>query len=187
MNPNVALWHGEHANFLRLLGLLEEQVDTFRDGGTPNYGLMRDIVFYLSHYADRFHHPRESVAFERLAQRDPGMNAPLARLQQEHRVIAASGNALLERLRDAELLDAVPRHSVEAAASTYLVYYRHHLATEDRDVLPRADELLTEEDWAAVADGVPQAPDPLFGDAADERLRELRRHIAREAAAGGAA
>lgn len=183
MNRYVALWRGEHANFERLLGLFEEQVGAFREGETPNYALMGDIVFYLSHYADRFHHPREDVAFDRLVARDPELAPQVRRLQQEHRVIAAAGNELSERLREVEQDALVPRKVVESAAATYLVYYRHHLAVEERDMLPRAAELLTESDWDAVVAGVPSAPDPLYGDNPDQRLRELRRHIAREAAA----
>ena len=47
--------------------------------------------------------------------------------------------------------------------------------------MPRAAELLTEEDWAAVAATVPPGPDPLFGDDVEARFRELRRQIAIEA------
>jgi hypothetical protein len=65
--------------------------------------------------------------------------------------------------------------------ATYLVYYRHHLATEERDIMPHAAALLTADDWSAVAAAVPAGRDPLFGDEADARYRELRRLIALEA------
>lgn len=184
MNRYVALWRGEHANFERLLDLFEEQLNAFHEGETPNYDLMCDIVFYLSHYADRFHHPREDVAFDRMVLRDPRLRQQVRRLQQEHRVIAAAGNELLERLREVEQDAMLPRKVVESAAATYLVYYRHHLGVEEREMLAHAEELLTEDDWLAVLEGVPVTPDPLYGDNPDQRLRELRRHISREAAAG---
>ena len=44
--------------------------------------------------------------------------------------------------------------------------------------MPRAAQLLTQEDWAAVAATVPATPDPLFGDDVEARFRELRRQIA---------
>jgi hypothetical protein len=62
---------------------------------------------------------------------------------------------------------------VEAAAATYLVYYRHHLAAEEQEVIPRAVQLLTRSDWAAVA-AVPAGADPLFGEESEARYRELR-------------
>ena len=44
--------------------------------------------------------------------------------------------------------------------------------------MPRAAQLLTQEDWAAVAATVPAASDPLFGDDVEARFRELRKQIA---------
>ena len=75
----------------------------------------------------------------------------------------------------------MPRADLEAAAATYLVYYRHHIATEERDVMPRAAQVLTQDDWATVAATVPVGPDPLFGDKPGARFRELRRQITIEA------
>jgi hemerythrin-like domain-containing protein len=181
MAEPLAVWHAEHVNFARLLDLLEKQVAAFHRGGHPNYDLMGDIVYYLGSFADRFHHPREDVAFARLVEQEPGMELVISRLLQEHRVIATAGDELFNRLNEVAGDVMVPRAALEAAAATYLVYYRHHLSTEEREVMPRAAQLLTQEDWAAVAATVPTAPDPLFGDDVEARFRELRRQIAIEA------
>jgi hemerythrin-like domain-containing protein len=66
---------------------------------------------------------------------------------------------------------------VEAAAATYLTYYRHHIATEESEILPRAAWLLKPDDWAVVADAVANTPDPLFGADVSERYRELSERI----------
>ena len=179
-NP-VAAWHSEHAYFKRLLGLLQKEVDAFHAAERPNYELMLDILTYLREFTDRSHHPREDVAFACLAQRFPDMQLPLARLQQEHRVIAHAGETLRNHL--AAILDGaiVPRDEVEMAAATYLVYYGNHIAKEEEDVLTRAAAALTGEDWNAVRNAVPHAADPLFGPTPEERFRQLRRQIALEA------
>jgi hemerythrin-like domain-containing protein len=180
MDP-VKAWHDEHAYFQRLLMLLQKQVDVFHGGDRPNYELMLDIVSYLREYSDRVHHPREDVAFARLAQKLPELALPLERLKQEHRVIANAGEALKELLT--EILDdaVVPRADVEMAAATYLVYYGNHIAKEEEDVLASAARALAPEDWAAIRSAVPAVKDPLFGDAPEERYRNLRRQIALEA------
>jgi hemerythrin-like domain-containing protein len=179
----ITVWHGEHVRFTRLLDFLEKQVTAFHAGEHPNYDLMRDVVYYLRHFADRFHHPREDAAFTRLAERDPAMRSPINRLLQEHRVIAVAGEELLKHLDDI-LEDAViARETVETAAATYLTYYRHHLAKEEAEVLPRAAQVLTQHDWTAVAAAVPAGPDPLFGDDVGARYRELRKQIMLEARA----
>lgn len=179
-NP-LTEWHNEHVRFGRLLNLLGRQVAAFHAGEDPDYELMRDIVYYLQHFADRFHHPRENVAFSRLGEREPGMRVIINRLLQEHRVIAHAGEALLWGLDNIAADVVMERIGVEAAAATYLLYYRHHLVTEESDIVPRAAELLTREDWAAVAAAVPAGPDPLFGENAERRYEELRRHIEWEA------
>jgi len=180
MAEPLAAWHAEHVNFAQLLDLLEAQVGAFHRGERPNYHLMGDIVHYLRSFADCVHHPREDVAFARLAEREPAMELMINRLLQEHRVISTAGEELLNRLSEAAEDVMTPRVALEAAAATYLVYYRHHLATEEREIMPRAGQLLTQEDWAAVAATVPAASDPLFGNDVDARFRELRKQIAME-------
>ena len=172
-------WHADHHNFARLLDLVEQQVDAFHAGKHPDYELMRLIVYYLRHYPDRFHHPREDVAFARLVKRDPQLQLHIARRMQEHVVIAAAGEELLNCLDEILAGIVIERATLEATAATYLVYYRHHLAAEEQHVIPRAVELLTPADWAAVA-AIPTEPDPLFGSDFDARYSELRRQIARE-------
>jgi len=177
MTDPVAVWHAEHQRFASLLDCLERELAAFHRGDDPDYQLMHDIVHYLHHYADLYHHPREDVAFERMMRREPGLSLPVYRLLQEHRVLATVGETLLEYLADI-LEDAViERSTVEAAAATYLVYYRHHLDVEEKEVLPRAAALLTPVDWAAVATAVKPGPDPVFGESVGEQYRDLRRRM----------
>jgi hemerythrin-like domain-containing protein len=179
-NP-VSAWREEHVYFLRLLALLKRQVEVFHTDARPNYGLMLDIISYLRDYGDEVHHPRDDVAFARLAQRAPDLAPVLERLRRQHRVIAHAG----EKLRDllsAILGDAIVAVAdVETAAATYLVYYGNHIAEEDEDIVPRAGELLTPEDWEAVHHAVPAGHDPLFGERPEQRYWALRCQIALEA------
>jgi len=151
----IAAWHLEHECFRQLLHRLQHELDVFHTAERPNYELMYDIVSYLRDYGDLFHHPREDVAFARLVRHCPDMELPLARLEQEHRVIAQAGEAL-QRHIEAILGGAiVKRAELEVAAATYLVYYGSHLAKEEQDVLTRAALHLTPEDWKAVKDCAP--------------------------------
>jgi hemerythrin-like domain-containing protein len=178
-NP-VAVWHTEHVYFGRLLELLRGQLDVFHRGERPNYELMLNIISYLRDYSDQYHHPREDEAFARLAKRCPDMALVLARLGQEHRVIANAGERLHGQLT--AILDGtiVPRAEVEVALATYLVYYGNHIAKEEEDILTRAVQALTQEDWKAVKDAASAKGDPLFGAHPEARFRELRRQLALE-------
>jgi hemerythrin-like domain-containing protein len=173
----IAQWHADHANYALLLDVLDEQMLAFHGGEQPNYATLLDIVTYLRDWPDRFHHSAEDAMLAQLALRDPSMQLPIARLLQEHRVIAEAGEALRSRLEEVIAGSVMPRADVETAAAVYLAYYRHHLASQEATVLPRAAKILTAQDWELVANiGLP-GPDPLFGDPAEERYRELRAQL----------
>jgi len=96
-------------------------------------------------------------------------------------VLATAGDELLTRINEAGGDVVMPRAALEAATATYLAYYRQHLSTEERDVMPRAAQVLTEQDWAAVDTSVPASPDPLFGGNVLDRFETLRRQIGLDA------
>lgn len=174
MSNLVESWHGEHVRFSRLLDLFEAQLAEFHEGGSPDYERMRDVVHYLHDYADRFHHPREDIAFAALQHHEPELRPVIHRLLQEHRVIGLAGSALLGLLDEAANDAMVSREEVEAAAATFLAYYRNHLNTEERDILPRAARRLDVADWQQVAAAHPDRSDPLFDAQIGERYRSLR-------------
>ncbi len=181
MADPVAAWHAEHEYFGRLLAMLQRQLDVFHTGERPNYELMLDIVSYLRDYSDASHHPREDVAFLRLGRHCPDLALMLARLAQEHRVIALAGETLRDLLQGVVDGAVVSRAEVEVAAATYLVYYGNHIAKEEEDVLSRAAASLTRGDWEDVRNAVPPKQDPLAAGGAQEHYKELRRQIALEA------
>ena len=181
MTDPVAMWHAEHVRFASLLDFLQHQMASFHEGHDPDYELMRDVLHYLHHYADRYHHPREDEAFRRMVRRSPALRTAVLMLLQEHRVLAAVGETLLKYLEDVLEDTVVARDVVEAAAATYLVYYRHHLTTEEREILPRAAQILEPDDWTAVVAVAADAPDPLFGNDVAERYHELRKRITAQA------
>ena len=170
----TAGWHDDHLHFKRLLDLLEKEVDVFHSGRQPSYERMLDVIHYLQHFTDELHHPREDILFSRLAQRSPNLDLPVARLRQEHSVIAHVGAQLQQGLEQAIAGSYLARADIEALASTYLVYYRNHIAREEAEILPAAERLLESEDWLA-------AQGATAGSAASEaRYRELRRQIEQE-------
>jgi hemerythrin-like domain-containing protein len=182
MKDPISAWRTDHANFARLLELLEEEVAAFHAGETPDYALMLDVVEFLRDFGDRSHHPREDVAFASLVQRDPSMQLQVARRLQEHRVITAVGADLVDTLQGVMEDDLTDRAGVEAAAATYLVYYRHHLAAEEGQVIPRAVQVLTAEDWAAVAAAAPPFGEEREGEKFEVRYRDLLAQLARRTA-----
>ena len=120
--------------------------------------------------------------FRRLVQYRPDRQLLVARLAQEHRVIAHAGNTLHRLLEEVQSDALLPRSEIEVAAATYLVYYGNHIAREEEDILPLAAQVLNADDWRAAAAAAPAGHDPLFGSTVQEKFRELRRRVALEAA-----
>jgi hemerythrin-like domain-containing protein len=179
MDP-IGVWHGDHVRFSRLLDFLQREMTVFHGGEDPDYQLMRDAVHYLHFYADRVHHPREDVAFACLVRHLPTFQFTVDRLLQEHRAIAVAGESLLGLLEEILQDTIIARSTIESAAALYLVYFRNHLATEEREIMPRAAAVLTPEDWTAVAAAVNAVTDPMSGDDIVVEYRALRGWIARD-------
>jgi hemerythrin-like domain-containing protein len=172
----LGTWHADHRKFARLLDVIEQQFNAYEAGKLPDYELMRSAVYYLRHYPDRFHHPREDVAFNRLMRRDPQLRLDIEWCIKEHVLIAAAGEKLFNCLNQIIAGDVIEHSALKVAAATYLAYYRHHISIEEHQIIPRAVEHLRPDDWAAVS-AIPSEPDPLFGTEVDARYREIRRHI----------
>jgi hemerythrin-like domain-containing protein len=181
MESQITVWKAEHANFLRLLDLLDAEIRVFHEGGRPNYDLMLDIVYYLIHYPDRFHHPKENAAMEKLVQKAPDCGSLASDFTHEHKVIAESGAALHEQLQGVVAGAMMPRAAVEGSAAIYAAYYRRHMAREEKELFPRTERSLEAKDWAAIEKAVPTEKDPLFGDHPEARYAVLERQIARAA------
>ena len=153
MSEPIAAWRREHAHYAKLLERLRAELDVLHGGERPDYERICDTVTYLREQGDTSHHPREDAVFARLAKRCPDLALPIARLQQEHRVIVHAGQKLLEQIEAILGGAMVPREEVEVALATYLVYYGNHIAKEEEDILPRAEAALTPEDWAQIVPG----------------------------------
>ena len=151
MADPVAAWHAEHEYFNRLLSLLHKQLDVFHSGDRPTTFTTKEA----------------EAAFKHLEKHCPDLQLVLARLNQEHRVIAHAGETLRDLLQGIVDGAVISRAEVEVAAATYLVYYGNHIAKEEEDVLGRAAESLTKAEWEE-------------GGGSQEHYKELRRQIALE-------
>ena len=75
MFSQIRTLHKEHSNFAKLLDLLEARLSSNQPGEDTDYALMLDVMEYMTHFPDRFHHPREDLAFRRLQRRRPQMRS----------------------------------------------------------------------------------------------------------------
>ena len=189
-------WHVEHVHFERLLDYLEGQLSAIHIGESPHYALMLDVVNFLSHFGARYHHAREEVAFEHIVRHNPGMSTKISKLQQEHSIIKAKGDGLCGLLSKVLVGDPIDRAVLEATLTTYISYYRNHLVSEEQNILPYAEEMLSTAEWTSVGNAGPRGPEPFmahdprrhnptFGNEAEARFLQLQRRIVHESASSG--
>lgn len=186
MPDSIALWREEHANFATLLDLLEGQLDLFHQDAKPNYELMLDIMFYMTHYPDVLHHAKEDLAFAKIRELDVNVRPMVDELTEQHARLKAFGNALVHALDDIVNGSITAREHVEVPGRAYVADFRNHMLKEETTVLPMAAKLLRDRDWAAIDAAIRHIDDPLFGKAGTERFAALRRQIARGATASKA-
>ena len=84
MRNEIARLRDEHVNFRRLLELLEEQLDLFHQAESPDYELISNILYYMIHYPDLFHHPKEDVIFSRLMKHNSSVTPAVQELARQH-------------------------------------------------------------------------------------------------------
>lgn len=181
MTDHIALWHAEHVNFARLLALLEAQLDCFHRGDAPDYELMLDIMYYMTHYPDQIHHPREDLAFARIVKREPGVRAAVDELLRQHALLRDAAAALVRELDGIINGSVVSRERVEEPGRNYIASFRSHMQKEEAEIFPAAGRVLVAADWTAIGATIAHRDDPLFGQNAEKRYAALQRQIARHA------
>jgi hemerythrin-like domain-containing protein len=187
MPDTLALWHAEHVNFSRLLNLFDDQLSLFRGGSTPDYELMLNIMFYMTHYSDVLHHPKEDLVFAKIKEREHSVARTVDDLAAQHAYIGKCGQELVRRLDDIVNGTIASRESIESAARDYVDTLRHHMRVEEGEILPLAAKLLTPRDWTAIHAAIGRVDDPLFGKHPEGRYLELQQQIARQARGATAA
>lgn len=178
MTTVINTWHRDHANFSTLLDMLEAEVRLFNEAGNPDYELMLDIMYYMTHYPDVYHHPKEDLVFAKVAAMDPRADAAVHTLLEQHVVLKQSGAQLCEALQGA--VDGVmqPRDRVGQSAATYIRFFRDHMSNEESTIIPLAHRLLSQADWDEIEAVAPAQQDPLFGsDAVGKRYEQLQRRL----------
>lgn len=184
MNEHVAKWKTEHANFARLLDLVDAQIAVFHRGERPDYELMLEVMHYMTRYPDRYHHPREDLAFETVVAKVPDLRPVADELSAQHVRIARCGAKLVGELGAIVDGAVLARTAVEADAGDYTRVMRRHMQHEEAEIFPAVDRLLKAEDWLLIDARIHFIADPIFSEAVQDRYLSLHRRIAQQVGCG---
>lgn len=162
----------DHRNMRQILAIIDEEMETYRQGGAPDFDLLRLIMDYTLNYPELVHHPRENAILACLSRRDSGGATELGDLMGEHRKLSELTHRLAAAIGNAERDTVMPRSWLEDLARDYSSRLRAHMADEEHRLFDRALALMTDEDWSDVDAQTRRLDDPLFGGkVADDYLR----------------
>ena len=175
----------EHQALAAMLRSMPMMVAQHRRNGTPlDFGVLRAMLFYVDEFPERLHHPKESqLLFPLLRRRCPEIGAVLDRLDRDH----GEGERAIRELEHAllafEVLGTPRAAAFEQALQRYVDDYLSHMALEESQVLPVAERMLNDTDWAVLDRAFAANRDPLTGHPVDDVYQPLFSKIVRTAPA----
>jgi hemerythrin-like domain-containing protein len=164
-HSSLQIIRDEHKTLGAMLRALGKMVDN-GPGDAPEryFDVMRATLFYIDEFPERMHHPKESqLLFPQVARLAPQSRELLERLEKDHAGSERAVRELQHLLLGWELVGDSRRQAFEDATRHYLALYLNHMHLEDTEVLPLAEQVLGDADWAALNAAFATNCDPLSG------------------------
>ena len=153
----------EHASLNAILKSILLMIERGPDDGPELFfDVMRAMLFYIDEFPERHHHPKESdLLFPRLVRAAPGLMSVVHRLEEDHIRGEARIRELQHLLLAWELIGDSRRQPFVDATKSYVGFYRDHMLCEETQLLPVAQKVLTDCDWAVLDAAFERDRDPL--------------------------
>lgn len=177
MNPVLDTLCCDHANFGKLLNLLEEQAAAVKSGCAPDIAILEQVSAYLEGYPVEYHHPLEDALYARLKAAAPDCGAAIEDIERQHGEIRRRLQHFKDHLHRAKESGALARVTFAAVAYAFIDAEWAHMELEREVLFPTAMKVLRPEDWAWLESQVPRFHDPLFGGAVDAPLERLHQRL----------
>ena len=148
------------------------------------FDVLRAMLFYISEFPERLHHPKESnLLFPRLARVRPEVMSTINRLEEDHLRGEEKVRELQQLLLAWELIGESRRETFERQTTEYVTFYLEHMRIEENELLPLAEEALSTEDWTVLDAAFAAERDPLAGGLRDPHYDRLFTRIVLKAPA----
>lgn len=170
----------DHGNMARLLDVLQEEVERYRETGRADFQILSRILDYVLTFPELRHHPREDLIFQRLKQRNPAVAHQAEAIMAEHHELASLTRKLSAALHNLRHGIEMQRDRFEALVRSYIKANREHMRKEEEVYFPLAIWALDPVDWQDLdCDPSDSNGDPLFGDRIDAQYQALHDRILR--------
>ena len=164
-HSSLKIIRDEHASLAAMLSSMRMLVKMGpHESRRQFFDVVRGMLFYIDEYPERLHHPKESnLLFPKVLQRSPKVMGAIDRLDRDHGHSEKAARELQHLLLAWELLGPTRRASFEEAFEQYVEFYLQHMTLEEEVILPEAERVLSEADWAGLDAAFEANCDPLTG------------------------
>lgn len=177
MHPLTQRLHQEHKHIAKLMICLRHQLARFEQPDVePDLTLVIDILDYVTHYPEQWHHPFEDLIFK--AVQDKGIQSEaLEALLVQHHELAQLTQTIMQYFNQIQMGSVVPMEEVLKKTSEYIELQLKHLSFEENTAFPVAEDNLSEQDWLALEQQASHVDDPVFGACTEQRYRHIYQSV----------
>ena len=135
-----------------------------RDDTLSDFSVLRAMLSYVDEFPEKRHLRKVTeLLFPKLRARAPQAGPVLDQLDGEHASGEKSIQHLGHMLLGFEMMGEPRRQAFEQAAERYVSFYLGHMALEEQNILPLAETVLSDADWAELDQAFAGNRDPLTG------------------------
>lgn len=167
----------EHSYMVRLLVILDQYLNSLKQGKEVNYLIINDIVSYLQRHSELTHHPKEDLIYHYFLEHY-GPETTIANLALEHKQLAETTTSFAELLAMVLQDAVVPNEVFIDHLADFIYQQKKHLDFEEREILPVLKQRFTAQDWQQVeALWGNEDVDPLFGHNIEQEYQRLSKYL----------
>lgn len=139
-----------HEEIRTVLDMLEQEVEALGQEGSADLSALKDGFYYLTQYLGPGDSNKERVIYRNVLARERGAARLVSELIQQQEDLRRRSEELLESVEDMAEDVVVAKAEFDARAHRYIELQRWHVEREENELLPLADQLLTDADWRQI-------------------------------------
>lgn len=177
----IKIIKSEHRNLAAVLHSIENLVDEIDKGKQADLTIFHGLFTYIDRFLDRYHHPKENeYLFPLLLEKAPDTKELVEELGRQHKQGEILFVEMLKALSAFEFSGKNEFQTFREAVLRYTAFERDHAIKEEREVLPRAQQVFDASDWEAIDAAFGENNDPMFGNEWSAEFSDLFTKIVNE-------
>lgn len=167
----------EHRSLASVIRVMLNVVESSTEPSEKGQWL-RAALFYIEHFPERLHHPKEEkTLFRLLRARTSEADAILDDLVQQHRNGTTDLLALREALKEFVVGATEGSNNFRLVLQAFAASQWRHMEIEEKLIMPMAEKYLTVADWSDIAMAFESHADPRFDVESEESFADVLQRL----------